>query len=61
MDALRMSAFRGKADMTVCTGKCPLVAQADISRVPASAWCPKGQFISGRVDVKIGGIGEHGG
>ena len=26
-----------------------------------SAWCPKGQFISRRVGVKIGGIGEHGG
>jgi len=26
-----------------------------------SAWCPKGQFISRRVGVKIGGFGEHGG
>src|SRR4249919_3545573 len=26
-----------------------------------SAWCPKGQFISRRVDVKMGGLGEHGG
>ena len=43
-----MSAFEGKAD----------VATYFSINVP---WCPKGQFISRRVDVKIGRIEEHGG
>src|SRR5262245_17406339 len=51
MSAPRMS--EGQKDMTVCMAIVRLVAPSDISRVPASAWCPKGQFISGRLDVKI--------
>jgi hypothetical protein len=45
--------------------ECPLLTQSEHQRPSISsrlsAWCPKGQFISRRVDVKIGGLGQHGG
>jgi len=46
--------FQGKADIPQ--------ARHDVCFWPLrlSAWCPKGQFISRRVEVKIG-LGEHGG
>jgi hypothetical protein len=48
--------------MTFCSANACFWPKADISvLLLMSAWCPKGQFISGRVDVKIGGFGEHGG
>src|SRR5215472_5209799 len=34
-DALHMSAFRGKADMTRCTAKCPLVTQSGHQQAPS--------------------------
>jgi hypothetical protein len=54
-----------KADMAFCTAHVRFWGQSGHQRPSASsrlsAWCPKGQFTSRRVDVKISGLGEHGG
>ena len=49
--------FRSAHALVHCI--CPLLTQSGHQCL--SAWCPKGQFILRRVDVKIGGLGEHGG
>jgi hypothetical protein len=65
-----VTAFAGKADIArsfeMSAFNPKPISQTIFYQRPSvslrlSAWCPKGQFISRRVDVKIGGIGEHGG